>query len=46
MIWAIMYGFLVFDQLPDGVSVLGMVVIVASGLFLALQERWSRRTRR
>ena len=46
MIWAIMYGYLVFDQLPDGVSVLGMGVIVASGLFLALQERWSRRASR
>jgi drug/metabolite transporter (DMT)-like permease len=39
MIWATMYGFLVFDHLPDGFSALGMAVIVASGLALILHER-------
>ena len=29
MIWATAYGYLVFAQLPDGLSVLGMAVIVA-----------------
>ena len=43
MIWATLYGFLIFDQLPDRWSAVGMTVIVASGLLLALQER--RRTR-
>jgi drug/metabolite transporter (DMT)-like permease len=40
MIWATLYGLAIFGQLPDRWSVLGMVIIVASGLWLALQERW------
>jgi drug/metabolite transporter (DMT)-like permease len=43
MIWATGYGYLVFHQLPDRWSALGMMIIVASGLALALQER--RRSR-
>jgi drug/metabolite transporter (DMT)-like permease len=39
MLWAIGYGYLIFDQLPDHWSAVGMAVIVASGLLLALQER-------
>jgi len=39
MIWATLYGYAVFGQLPDRASALGMAVIVASGVFLALQER-------
>jgi drug/metabolite transporter (DMT)-like permease len=40
MIWATLYGFAIFGQLPDRWSALGMTIIVASGLSLALQERW------
>jgi drug/metabolite transporter (DMT)-like permease len=39
MIWATLYGYLIFDQLPDRWSGVGMAIIVASGLLLALQER-------
>ncbi len=39
MIWATLYGFAIFGQLPDKASALGMAIIVASGLWLALQER-------
>lgn len=39
MIWATLYGFVLFGQLPDRASALGMAVIVASGVGLALQER-------
>jgi len=42
MIWATMYGYLVFGQLPDGLSAVGMGVIVASGVALVVHER--RRT--
>ena len=38
MIWATLYGYFVFGQLPDGVSALGMAVIVASGVALVLHE--------
>ena len=39
MIWATLYGYVIFGQLPDAWSAAGMGVIVASGLLLALQER-------
>ena len=39
MIWATLYGYLVFGQLPDGLSALGMAVIVASGVALVVHER-------
>jgi len=39
IVWATTFGYVVFDQLPDGVSFIGMAVIVASGIALAWQER-------
>jgi drug/metabolite transporter (DMT)-like permease len=39
MVWSTGYGYLVFRQMPDGWSALGMAVIVASGLLLAVSER-------
>ena len=39
MVWAIALGFAIFGHLPDGWSVGGMAVIVASGLFLAGRQR-------
>ena len=39
MIWATLFGYLVFAQLPDGLSAVGMAVIVASGVGLVLHER-------
>jgi len=43
MIWATLYGYVVFGQLPDGFSALGMAVIVASGIGLVWHERSGRR---
>jgi drug/metabolite transporter (DMT)-like permease len=42
MVWATLYGYLVFNQLPDGFSALGMAVIVASGVALVVHERRQR----
>ena len=39
LLTALVLGWLVFDQLPDGLAVLGMVIITASGLLLALSHR-------
>ena len=39
MIWATLYGLAIFGQLPDRWSALGMATIVASGVWLAVQER-------
>jgi len=34
LIWAVGYGYLIFEQLPDSLSVFGMVLIAASGIWL------------
>ncbi|MGB0126830.1 MAG: hypothetical protein WBP72_04260, partial [Rhodocyclaceae bacterium] len=39
LIWATLLGYAVFGQMPDGVAALGMAVIAASGLAIALGER-------
>lgn len=39
IVWAVLLGFLLFGNLPDGWSVAGMAVIVLSGLFLAGHQR-------
>jgi len=39
MIWAVLYGYLIFGQLPDRWSALGIAVIVLSGVVLAAMER-------
>jgi len=39
MIWATIYGYLIFGHLPDGLSGVGMAVIVASGIGLVMHER-------
>ncbi len=39
MIWATIFGYALFGQLPDALSALGMSVIVASGIALVLHER-------
>ena len=39
IVWATAFGFIVFDQHPDGWSALGMAIIGLSGLSLALHER-------
>ena len=39
IVWATAFGFLIFDQHPDRLSAVGMAIIVASGLSLALWEQ-------
>ncbi|MGH8245309.1 MAG: DMT family transporter [Gammaproteobacteria bacterium] len=39
LIWATLLGFVVFGDLPDAVAFVGMAVIVASGLYVALGHR-------
>jgi len=42
ILWATAFGYLMFDQHPDGISALGMAVVVASGVSLAAWERGRR----
>ncbi|CUH78660.1 DMT family transporter [Tropicibacter naphthalenivorans] len=39
IIWSTLYGFLVFGDLPDGWTLFGCAVIVASGLYTLHRER-------
>jgi drug/metabolite transporter (DMT)-like permease len=39
IVWAVLMGYLLFGNLPDGWSVAGMAVIMFSGLFLAGRQR-------
>jgi drug/metabolite transporter (DMT)-like permease len=39
LIWAMLSGWLVFGDLPDGGSLVGMGIIVLSGLYLANRQR-------
>lgn len=43
LLWVILFGFLVFGDLPDGWSLVGMVIIVGSGLYVALGHRFKPR---
>ena len=39
LVWAVLLGWLVFGDFPDGWSLAGMGIIVLSGLYLANQQR-------
>ncbi|GEM_PF-6252981 len=38
ILWAVFYGALLFGEWPDGATVLGAAVIIASGLFILFRE--------
>lgn len=38
MVWMILFGYLVFGQLPDGWTLAGAAIIVASGLYIVHRE--------
>ncbi|MBU6485495.1 MAG: EamA/RhaT family transporter, partial [Betaproteobacteria bacterium] len=38
ILWATAFGYLVFGQHPDALSAVGMTVVIASGVALALWE--------
>jgi len=41
LIWAMLMGWLVFGDFPDGWSLLGMAIIVLAGLYLANRQRFT-----
>jgi drug/metabolite transporter (DMT)-like permease len=45
LVFATLYDFAVFDVIPDGISVLGSMIILAGALLLALREGQLRRKR-
>lgn len=42
MVWMIISGLLVFGQFPDGWTLVGAGIIVASGLYIVHREHWLR----
>jgi len=38
MIWAIVYGFFFFDELPDQITMLGSAIIISSGIYVVFRE--------
>ena len=43
LVWAMLMGWLVFGDFPDGPALSGMAIIVASGLYLASRQRFTMR---
>jgi len=39
LVWVILLGYLVFDDFPDGWSLVGMAIIVVAGLYLVNRQR-------
>ena len=38
MIWAVMFGFFVFNEIPDKLTILGLLIVVAAGIFTYYRE--------
>ena len=39
LLWATLFGWLVFDQLPDRIALGGMLVIGVAGVLIAIDSR-------
>lgn len=39
LLWAILLGYLVFGNLPDGWTLIGAAIVVGAGIFMLLRER-------
>lgn len=38
MIWSLLFGWAIFGQFPDGFSLVGIAIVIASGLYVAYRE--------
>ncbi|MEO1249016.1 MAG: DMT family transporter [Pseudomonadota bacterium] len=38
LLWGTMYGFVLFGQLPDGWTILGAIIIMATGIYIVQRE--------
>ena len=45
LMWATLFGWLVFGDLPDGWTVLGAAIVTGSGLYVIARERRAGRRR-
>ena len=42
MFWAVVLGFLVFEEIPDKLTLIGIVIIILSGIFTIYRENISK----
>ncbi|MFN4156665.1 MAG: DMT family transporter [Paracoccaceae bacterium] len=45
MIWATIFGTLIFDETPDAMTLIGAGVIIASGVYIVMRERTAQVSR-
>ena len=38
MLWALVYGYLIFGEVPDRTTLIGAAIIIASGIYIVLRE--------
>ncbi|HTF97687.1 MAG TPA: DMT family transporter [Cellvibrio sp.] len=43
LLWAGLLGWVIFDTVPDGLGILGMAIIAASGLLIAIKTQLAKR---
>jgi drug/metabolite transporter (DMT)-like permease len=46
MLWALVLGYFVFDEIPDAMVFIGAAIVIAAGLFVIWRERQLRVRRR
>ena len=39
IVWAVMFGYFVFGDVPQMATILGAAIIIAAGLYIFLRER-------
>lgn len=42
IVWATVFGWLIFAEMPDGMTLLGAAVVIASGLYIVMRESGAR----
>jgi drug/metabolite transporter (DMT)-like permease len=43
IVWATIFGWLVFAEMPDATTLIGAAVVIASGLYILMRESGARR---
>jgi S-adenosylmethionine uptake transporter len=46
MIWAVAFGFFFFDEIPDKFTILGLLIVIAAGIFTYFRESYSTQIKR
>ena len=41
MIWAVVFGFIFFQEIPDYLTAVGLLIVIAAGVFTYFREKYS-----